>query len=213
VAKLVSIRAIAWSSRRSRGVFFEIVVGRHGEAAGETQRERLLDGPHGAPEGHHHRPQAAPVLWHPARGASLPPSPSVLTLPIDGGHAGALLLQRAPAKPLEQDLRGRLQGPLRARLVNDSGQMLCHELQGRIHRKTKVASKLLNLLIAESSPELVRTHWQVLAVAKPRLDLVVETALLKLGNKSLEVADIGLRQGGRNRSLRLARQHPSARWR
>ncbi len=126
MAKLVSIRAIAWSSRRSRGVFFEIVVGRHGEAAGETQRERLLDEPHGAPRA---ITTVRKLRWSCGilRAGHLFP-PSVPTLPIDGGHAGALLLQRAPAKPLEQDLRGRLQGPLRARLVNDSGQMLCHEL-------------------------------------------------------------------------------------
>ncbi len=68
-----------------------------------------------------------------------------------------------------QSLRALLQRSVRARPVNDSGQMLCHELQGRIHRKTKVASKLLNLLIAESRPELVRTHWQVLAITKPAL--------------------------------------------
>src|ERR1700674_440977 len=82
--------------------------------------------------------------------------------------------------------------------------MLRQQLQRSIDGKTEVLGQLLNLLVAESRPDLVGGDRQVRAIAKPRLHLVVEPALLELGNKPLQVAEIGFRQNGRNQGGRLS---------
>jgi hypothetical protein len=74
--------------------------------------------------------------------------------------------------------------------------VLRQEFQDFVHRNAEVLRKLLHLRVAEDRAELVGGDRHILTVTKPRADLIAETALLQLGNETVEIAKIGLCQDG-----------------
>ncbi len=103
--------------------------------------------------------------------------------------------------------RHRLQSAVRARLIDRCRQVLRKHLQRLVHRKAELPSDLLHLLVPKRRSELVRSYRQVRSVAKPRAHLVVETSGLKLGDDTLKISEIGLRQQGRDQSWGGGRLH------
>src|SRR5262249_14412860 len=56
------------------------------------------------------------------------------------------------------------------------------------------------MVVAERRAQLIRVDRQIRTGAEPRLDLTFQAALLKLVDESLQVAEVALRQGRRNRA-------------
>jgi hypothetical protein len=74
--------------------------------------------------------------------------------------------------------------------------MLGHQRQGSIDRQSKTLSDLLDMRIAQRRSELVSGDRQILAIAKPRLNLSAEATLLQLRNDAPHSAQIDLPEHG-----------------
>src|SRR5262249_52746970 len=76
----------------------------------------------------------------------------------------------------------RLDRAVRARLVDDVGQILRQQFERGIDRQAEMAGEFLNLGVAENGLELVFTDWKIGAGAEPGLHLRVQAALLQRGD-------------------------------
>jgi hypothetical protein len=80
--------------------------------------------------------------------------------------------------------------------------MFGEQFERRVHRDAEMLGDLFDLVIAERCTELIRRYRYIAAIAKPRLNLIAEAALLKLVYEALHIAKVRFRQCRRNKPRR-----------
>jgi hypothetical protein len=71
--------------------------------------------------------------------------------------------------------------------VNRGRQILGKDLQDAFGWDTSLMIDLLDRLVIERIAQLIAVHWQILASAKPRFDLLIEATRAQALNKTSEI--------------------------
>src|SRR6516165_1166501 len=88
----------------------------------------------------------------------------------------------------------RLQRAVRARFIDDVGQVLRQQFERRVDGEAEMAREFLHLGAAENSLELIFGDRKIGAGPEPGLDLGVEPALLQRGDETIKIAVLRLGQ-------------------
>src|SRR5690242_9899918 len=94
--------------------------------------------------------------------------------------------------PIEIIALQLLDRAVRARLVDNAGQLVREHLQRVANRYPEMLSDLVELVAVERGANLLGSHLDILAVAQPGFDLISQSALLQLIHQTLQTPEISL---------------------